>query len=294
MNIAWDFSELFEFADNLVSNNLDETFKRITREISKQLLQRIKGFTPKGETGELIRGWDNNAFLVKEVDNGFEVEIVNETEYARWVNDGHRVKNSKDGDYLQVYNRRKVITPYEWQDPVNNYYVFGECLYGIEVKEGYIKRYMAYELDEYNCISDNCNVFLKTNELSNSHRYDSSVKFWIRKVNNYYEIEPYALPYEDSTCEKFLVTSTDDNNISLKCNNYATLNRKWLLTDELTNTNFIRLYTIKSYANSTMCISISNFNNGSNNGNQISSTGNVILKSSSQNTQWKFIAVSDE
>lgn len=177
---------------------------------------------------------------------------------------------------------------------LNNYYVIGECLYGIEVKEGYIKRYMAYELDEYNCISDNCNVFLKTNELSNSHRYDSSVKFWIRKVNNYYEIEPYALPYEDSTCEEFLVTSTNDNNISLKCNDYATLNRKWLLTDELTNTNFIRLYTIKSYANSTMCISISNFNNGSNNGNQISSTGNVILKSSSQNTQWKFIAVSDE
>lgn len=125
MKIEWDFSELYAFANKLTDANLDETFKRITKQIAEVLLERIKGFTPIDETGKLIDGWNGNAFLVTEVEGGFEVEIVNKTEYAAWVNDGHRVRNRKDGEYLRVRNRIKVPTAYKWQKPKNDYYVFG-------------------------------------------------------------------------------------------------------------------------------------------------------------------------
>lgn len=125
MKIEWDFSELVRFADNLTNSNLEDTFKRITKELAEVLLKDIQKITPKGETGELIDGWNGNAFLVKSVPEGYEVEIVNKTEYAAWVNDGHRVRNQKDGPYLKVYNRVKVPVAHPWQNPVSDYYVFG-------------------------------------------------------------------------------------------------------------------------------------------------------------------------
>ena len=124
MKIEWDFSELYKFAENLTNNHLEETFKRITKELAQELLNRIKGFTPKGETGELISGWDGNAFLVKPVKGGYEVEIVNSAEYAAWVNDGHKAYNQFGGPY-EIHNRVKVTSPHKWQKGDPTYYVFG-------------------------------------------------------------------------------------------------------------------------------------------------------------------------
>lgn len=126
MKIEWDFDELYEFADNLrsLSSGFDTHLQDATKKIAEVLLQHIKGLTPIDETGKLIAGWDNNAFLVKPTTNGYEVEIVNTTECAQSVNDGHQAYNQFGGPY-PIHNRVKVVSPYKWQKGNKRYYVFG-------------------------------------------------------------------------------------------------------------------------------------------------------------------------
>ena len=99
MNIEWDFSELIKFADNLQNSKLDETFERITKDIAKALLKRIKGFTPVQDY-DLINAWDKNKFLVTGTKTGYEILLVNNIEYATWVNDGHR---QRPGRFIPGY-----------------------------------------------------------------------------------------------------------------------------------------------------------------------------------------------
>lgn len=89
MKIEWDFSELTEFAERLANSDLEQTFERITKEIGRALLKRIKGYTPTLDY-DLIHAWDNQKFLVTEVDGGYEVLLINKMDYAIYVNDGHR------------------------------------------------------------------------------------------------------------------------------------------------------------------------------------------------------------
>lgn len=123
MKIEWDFSELYDFADKLADNRIDETFKRITKDISKALLKRIRGLTPVDEY-ELIRGWDNNKFIVREVENGYEVLLVNTVDYALSVNDGHRAFNQHGGPH-PIKRRVQVRSAHQWQQGDATYYVFG-------------------------------------------------------------------------------------------------------------------------------------------------------------------------
>lgn len=93
MKIEWDLSDLFDFSDKLGEYSRYETeLKRATKEIAHELQRRIKQHTPIGDTWALINGWDKNDFAVRQVGKGFEVLLVNPTEYATWVNDGHRQK----------------------------------------------------------------------------------------------------------------------------------------------------------------------------------------------------------
>ena len=124
MKLEWDFSELLKFADNLQSADLENTFKRITKDISKALLKRMKALTPVGDTYELINGWNGNHFAVKEVADGYEVLIVNNDPKALWVNDGHKAYNQYGGPY-KIKHRVKVPTPYKWQKGDATWYVFG-------------------------------------------------------------------------------------------------------------------------------------------------------------------------
>ena len=118
-------------------------FKRITREIAKALLRRMKQYTPVGDTYELINGWNGNQFVVTERNGGYEVLIVNRDEKAIWVNDGHRVRNSKEGNYLQVKHRVQVRSPHQWQNPVSDYYVFGHFF----VERGIIQLKNTHEIE---------------------------------------------------------------------------------------------------------------------------------------------------
>lgn len=136
MKFEWDLRELVEFAERLEGVDLENTFKRITKEIGKALLKRMKALTPVGETYELINGWNGNHFAVTERDNGYEVLIVNKDPKALWVNDGHQAYNQYGGPY-PIHNtvtqgpfgksrgRVQVRSPHPWQQGDPTYYVFG-------------------------------------------------------------------------------------------------------------------------------------------------------------------------
>ena len=127
MRIEWDFNELFDFGDKLVEfSRFEAAAKQSAQKIAKVLLRHIKGFTPIGETGELIRGWDGNNFLVTEVDGGFEVSIVNTAPYAADVNDGHKAYNQFGGPY-KIHNERRIKVPNrsKWQKGSDTWYVYG-------------------------------------------------------------------------------------------------------------------------------------------------------------------------
>ena len=112
MQIKFDFSELTEFTKRLENSDLDLTFERITKDISKALLNRIKGYTPVLDY-DLLNAWDKNKFLVTETVNGYEVLLVNDMEYAVWVNDGHKQRPGRfvPGIWLSA-NRFQYIEGY--------------------------------------------------------------------------------------------------------------------------------------------------------------------------------------
>lgn len=143
MQIKYDFSDLIGFAERLATSDLEVTFKRITQDIAKALLVLMRMYTPI-DTGLLLNGWNGNAFLVLPVNGGYKVEIVNKAEYAAWVNDGHRVRNLVDGEYLKVHHRVKVPVAAQWQKPVNDYYVFGHFF----VEKGILQIKNSTEIEE--------------------------------------------------------------------------------------------------------------------------------------------------
>ena len=125
MRFNMDFSELYEFSEELTSKpNFNKYAKRIIRELAKDLVEIIKGFTPK-QTGVLVSGWDKRKIRVLQKPTGFEVQLVNDVPYAQWVNDGHRSYNQFGGPYEINPNNRKLKTPYTKWQTANSWYVYG-------------------------------------------------------------------------------------------------------------------------------------------------------------------------
>lgn len=126
MKLVWDFKELTDFGDNLKSlgSAFDSHLEKATQEIARALLEDIKRLTPIDKTGKLISGWNGNSFLVKPTSTGYVVKLVNTTEYAAWVNDGHLAYNQYGGPY-PIRKRIKVTSPHKWQKGNPTYYVYG-------------------------------------------------------------------------------------------------------------------------------------------------------------------------
>lgn len=108
-----DFSELQALQENLKQMeklDMEEYFRRMSNELAARLLRRVKQRTPVGQYkvityktkdggeikynqgkkgGELRRNWTIKKAVTK---NGtvYEIEIVNPTEYASYVEYGHR------------------------------------------------------------------------------------------------------------------------------------------------------------------------------------------------------------
>lgn len=105
MKFEWDFSELVDFADNLVNSDLDGALMTATQEIAKVLHKYLLTQTPI-DTGNLRKMWsagDNLLFTVERVGSGFQVTLVNTARngskdgfmYGVAVNDGHYKPNRK-------------------------------------------------------------------------------------------------------------------------------------------------------------------------------------------------------
>lgn len=87
-----DFSEFRAMADRFhsaVEIKASEQFTReVLQELGNMLLRSTKRRTPV-DTGLLRRTWFITA--VRQRGDVFEIEIYNNTEYAPWVENGHRV-----------------------------------------------------------------------------------------------------------------------------------------------------------------------------------------------------------
>ena len=87
MSIRVDTSGLREFKEKLESFDEDALMKEIAGELAARLLRKVKKRTPV-DTGELRRNWQvGNIHMFGKY---CVVEVYNATEYAEWVEFGHR------------------------------------------------------------------------------------------------------------------------------------------------------------------------------------------------------------
>ena len=127
MKLEWDFSELTDFADNLVkTSTFSKAMEEVAKKLAKYLRDLIRDETPVGQTGRLKAGWEQGevGLLVTRESHGFLVEFTNKVEYASYVNYGHESHNQFGGPYL-VRRRIKVPTAYPQQNPKSPYWVYG-------------------------------------------------------------------------------------------------------------------------------------------------------------------------
>ena len=93
-----DVKELKAFRDRLDSlagkTDLDAFYRQAAKELAARLLTMVKKRTPV-DTGALRRGWTIGE--VKAVEGGYEVEVLNPTEYASYVEFGHRTRLNPEG-----------------------------------------------------------------------------------------------------------------------------------------------------------------------------------------------------
>ena len=98
-----DFTELEEYVDKFheVVENHDAQVKRILEKIAKEYLVDLAERTPV-DTGQLQNQWILDNMNINVVDRGdlYEVELVNTTNYASWVEKGHNIKNRAGGPVL--------------------------------------------------------------------------------------------------------------------------------------------------------------------------------------------------
>lgn len=87
-----DFSELQELSKRLenAQRQEDRLIRELAKELAARFLRKAKKRTPV-DTGNLRRKW--NIGEIRDTGNGYEVEIINPTEYASYVEYGHRTRD---------------------------------------------------------------------------------------------------------------------------------------------------------------------------------------------------------
>ena len=127
MKLKWDLKELTDFGKRLTDmDKFDEVCEKTTQEIAKVLLKVITTNTPV-KTGVLKKAWNNSenlAYRVTKQSDGYTVELSNDTEYANWVNYGHRVRNGKQGDFGSYFKVNRRTVPY-YDGNSSDYFVYG-------------------------------------------------------------------------------------------------------------------------------------------------------------------------
>lgn len=96
-----DCRELEKFRDNIgkMLKDNDAFIKSVTQELAKELFAMLIKSTPV-DTGYLKENW---YVVITKVGGGYETEIINNTEYASYVNYGHR---QTPGRYVPAIGKR--------------------------------------------------------------------------------------------------------------------------------------------------------------------------------------------
>ena len=95
-----DTRELRQFKEKLENINTDSLLKEIAADLAARLLRKVKKRTPV-DTGELRRNWQVSNIRLFE--RFCVVEIYNSTEYAEYVEFGHR---QTPGRYVPAIGKR--------------------------------------------------------------------------------------------------------------------------------------------------------------------------------------------
>lgn len=120
MKSKWEFQELFNFGKKLSNSyELETMLMTITQKIARVLHSYLLQNTPI-DTGNLRKMWsagDNLKFTVKQVNNGYEVTLINEARanhkkgymYGVAVNDGHKTPGGNGWVMGRFFVERSIL-----------------------------------------------------------------------------------------------------------------------------------------------------------------------------------------
>lgn len=86
------FEELQKRVEQLQKVDMDAFCKKIAKELAARLLRMVKQRTPV-DSGNLRRNWQTSELTYS--DKEYKITIYNATEYAVYVEYGHRTRNHK-------------------------------------------------------------------------------------------------------------------------------------------------------------------------------------------------------
>lgn len=106
-----EFKQLKEQLAKLDKSKAERFCYSTTRDLTQMLLAGATNRTPVGVYpagsgrmgGTLRRNW--HATKVEKTDNGYTADVFNDTEYAMYVEYGHRTRPTKNGSRGWVYGR---------------------------------------------------------------------------------------------------------------------------------------------------------------------------------------------
>ena len=87
------FEELQKRVEQLQQADMDKFCRKIAKELASRLLRMVKYRTPV-DSGTLRNNWQSDMNVVHR-DNEYRIHIYNATEYAIYVEYGHRTRNHK-------------------------------------------------------------------------------------------------------------------------------------------------------------------------------------------------------
>ena len=87
------FEELQKRVEQLQKADMDKFCRTIAKELAARLIRMVKYRTPV-DSGELRRNWQSDMNVVYR-NNEYRIHIYNATEYAIYVEYGHRTRNHK-------------------------------------------------------------------------------------------------------------------------------------------------------------------------------------------------------
>lgn len=111
-DIKVDIKQLEHLRDNLqiIDKNTNAFLESCTKELAARLIAKVIKRTPV-DKGTLRRAWSANNIKVSHVGNNYVVEIINPTEYASYVEYGHRTVNHKGwvpGQFMLTISEEEI------------------------------------------------------------------------------------------------------------------------------------------------------------------------------------------